>query len=85
LKPALGKKHKTLSEKQSTAKRAVGMAQMEEGLPSKYAALNSNSSATKKRERDNLAKMLSYGWSLIQYGWGPHKTRLGHKHRGKAM
>ena len=24
--------------------------------------------------------MRSLGWALIQYGWCPHKKRLGHRH-----
>jgi hypothetical protein len=45
-----GQKHKPLPEKQTKAKRAKGVAQVLEHLPSKLKALSSNPSATKKKK-----------------------------------
>jgi hypothetical protein len=44
-------KNKTLSEKQTKAKRAGGMTQVVECLPSKYKTLNSNHSTAKKKKK----------------------------------
>jgi hypothetical protein len=41
----------TLSEKQTKAKRAGGMTQVVECLPSKYKTLNSNHSTAKKKKK----------------------------------
>jgi hypothetical protein len=44
-------KKKTLSQKIARVKRAGGMIQTEEQLPSKHEALSSNSSRTKKKTK----------------------------------
>jgi hypothetical protein len=45
-------KHKTLFEKQPKARKARGLAQVVEHLPSKLKALCSNPNMTKKKERE---------------------------------